>query len=97
MVDMTERLFFANRGDWRAWLEGNPTGADLSARVGEPGRFVIVYEVGPLGIQEGGTILLQVPPYWGWSTPQVEDPDAPGHTLVTSEAPGVALEPETVG
>jgi hypothetical protein len=83
----------ASDGGGRAWLEEAPPGG---VRASEPGRFVLVYEAGPLGIAVGGTLLFQVPPYWDWSTPQVEAEDAPGWTRVTSEAAGVALAPETI-
>lgn len=83
-------------GAGRAWLEP-VEGAPPRARVGEPGRFPIVFEAGPLGIEEGGVLFLQASPYWGWSTPHVEDAQYPGFTEVTTQAQGVALEPETVG
>ena len=83
-------------GAGRAWLEP-VEGAPPRARVGEPGRFPIVFEAGPLGIEEGGVLFLQASPYWGWSTPHVEDAQFPGFTEVTTQAQGVALEPETVG
>jgi hypothetical protein len=38
-------------------------------------------------------VFLQVSPFWGWSTPQVTDPEAPGFTRVTTEARGVELVP----
>jgi len=72
-------------GGGRAWLE---PGADAVVAVGRPGRFEIVYEVGPLGIATGGTVFLQVSPFWGWSTPQVEMPDAPGFTTIEPIASG---------
>jgi hypothetical protein len=80
-------------GGGRAWLEEAPAGG---ARASEPGRFVFVYEAGTLGIAPGGTLLFQAPPYWGWSGPQLAEPEAPGFTRVTTEAAGVALAPETV-
>jgi hypothetical protein len=83
-------------GAGRAWLEA-VEGAPPRARVGEPGRFPIVFEAGPLGIDEGGVLFFQASPYWGWSTPHVEGPQFPGFTEVTTQAPGVELEPETVG
>jgi hypothetical protein len=87
-----ERPRHASDGGGRAWLEEAPA----PARAGEPGRFVLVYEAGPLGIAAGGSLLFQVPPYWNWSTPQVEAEDAPGFTRVSTGAAGVALEAETV-
>ena len=86
----------ASDGGGRAWLEKDAAGGGLAARAGEPARFGIVYEAGPLGIAAGGTLLFQVPPNWDWSTPQIEALDAPGYTRVTSEAAGVTLAPETV-
>ncbi len=83
-------------GAGRAWLE--PVEGELPrAAVGEQGRFTIVFEAGPLGIDEGGVLFFQASPYWGWSTPQIEDLRLPGFTEVTTEAQGVVLEPETVG
>jgi hypothetical protein len=80
-------------GGGRAWLEAGPPGG---ARAGAPGRFVLVYEAGPLGVAVGGTLLFQVPPYWDWSTPQTEAPEAPGYTVASTDAAGVALAPETL-
>lgn len=63
---------------------------------GSAGRWRIRYRAGPLGVAEGGMIFFQASPFWGWSTPQVEDPAAPGYTVVTSGAPGVVLSPRTL-
>ncbi|MCH2170337.1 CehA/McbA family metallohydrolase [Myxococcota bacterium] len=82
-------------GGGRAWLEPED-GQIPSARVGEPGSFHIVYEVGPLGIAENGAIYLQVSPFWNWSTPQTEDPRRPGYTEVSTLAEGVELEARTL-
>jgi hypothetical protein len=87
------RARHASDGGGRARLEQAPPGG---ARVGEPARFGIVFEAGPLGVAAGGVILFQVPPNWGWSTPQVEAEGEPGYTVVSNEAAGVALESETV-
>ncbi len=78
-------------GGGRAWLEESPT-----ARVSSPGRWPIVYQAGELGIAPGGMIYLQVSPFWGWSTPQVEQPAAEGFTEVTCEASGVELTARTL-
>jgi hypothetical protein len=91
-----ERPRHASDGGGHAWLEPID-GRPRVARVGEPSRFAIVYEAGPLGIAVGGGIQLQVPPYWGWSTPQAGDPEAPGYTEVRSLADGLAFETETRG
>jgi hypothetical protein len=78
----------------RAWLEQ----ADEPPRavVGTPGRFTIVYEVGPLGIATGGMIFFQVSPFWGWSTPQVEVPEAPGYTTVEPSSDDIEISAETL-
>ncbi len=75
-------------GGGRAWLvDPEP------ARAGQPGRWEIVYEAGPLGIAVGGRVILQVSPFWGWSTPQPFDAGRPGFTTVSTEADGVTLDP----
>lgn len=79
-------------GGGRAWVDGHAT-----AIAGQAGSWTIVYEAGPLGIAEGGALYLQVSPFWGWSTPQVEDPLAPGFTRITCGAAGVRLVPRTLG
>jgi hypothetical protein len=59
-------------------------------------RFRIVYEVGPLGIAKGGMVQLQVSPFWGWSTPQVDDPNAPGFTEIRPTPSDIALKAATL-
>ena len=80
-------------GGGRAWLDGVPG----HVGAGDSGMWTLVYEAGPEGIAVGGMVLLQVSPFWGWSTPQVQAEDAPGYTVVSTEAEGVVLEPETLG
>ncbi len=82
-------------GGGRAWLE-SPPDDPVRATVGTGGRFPLVFEVGPHGIAEGGMIFLQVSPFWGWSTPQDIDPEAPGYTRVSTDAQGVSLVPITL-
>lgn len=67
-----------------------------AVEAGERGRWVIEFEAGPLGVAEGGTVFLQVSPFWNWSTPQVVDPRREGFTRVTTDAAGVELEPATI-
>jgi hypothetical protein len=69
-------------GGGRAWLEGQEPAV---IHAGERGRFTIVYEAGALGVAPGGMVLLQVSPFWGWSTPQVDDPAFDGYTTVALE------------
>ncbi len=79
-------------GGGEAWLEP----AVEPARASSPGRWTIHYRAGELGVAEGGMVYFQVSPFWGWSTPQVDQPTAPGYTEVTTGAEGVALEPRTL-
>ena len=79
MREAAARLPHPSDGGGRAWLVPDP---DATVAVDLPGRFEIIYEVGPLGIATGGSVFLQVSPFWGWSTPQVEVPDAPGFTTI---------------
>ena len=82
-------------GAGRAWLE-LVAGQPPTAEAGRPGQWTIHFEAGPEGIVEGGAIYLQVSPFWGWSTPQVDLPSAPGYTSVATSAPGVELEAVTL-
>jgi hypothetical protein len=82
-------------GGGRAWLAWE--GAPPVLRAGEPASFPIVYEAGPLGIQPGGVLFLQIAPQWGWSAPQPDAPEAPGYTTVATDAAGVALAPAVRG
>ena len=66
------------------------------AVAGSPGSWRIVYRAGPAGVAVGGTVHLQVSPFWGWSTPQTERPGAPGYTTVETDAAGVELSAETL-
>ncbi len=81
-------------GGGRAWVGERPPGP-VSA--GGTGRWELIYEAGDLGIAEGGLVFLQVSPFWGWSTPQVEWPDLPGYTEVETDAEGVELRASTLG
>jgi hypothetical protein len=93
MRQSRELRFAPADGGGRAWLEGS---APPRLVAGTPGHFTLVYEAGPLGVAEGGMIFLQVSPFWGWSTPQVQAPDDLGYTLATTDAEGVELAPETL-
>jgi hypothetical protein len=57
-------------GGGRAWLEQMPGDPEF-AIAGAPGRFTLIYEVGPEGIAVDGMIYFQVSPFWEWSTPHV--------------------------
>jgi hypothetical protein len=84
-------------GAGRAWIERtvNLSAEDPEAplRAGDRARFELVFEAGEPGVAEGGAIFLQTSPFWGWDTPQTEDPERVGYTEVTTDARGVTLEP----
>ena len=77
---------------------GTATVEELGGRAvaGRPGSWRIVYRAGPLGITVGGAVYLQVSPFWGWSTPQVEREAAIGYTTIATDAEGVDLSAETL-
>jgi len=83
----------ADRGGraWRDLSEGTQ-----QARVRTPGRFVFTFEVGEAGIATGGSVFLQISPFWGWSTPQTEVPDAPGFTTIEPSADDIEIEARAV-
>ncbi len=83
-------------GGGRAWLEPGEEGP-ARVKASSSGRFRLIYEVGRLGIAKEGAIFLQVSPFWGWSTPQVEDSEAPGYTTVEASASDIELKPRTLG
>ncbi len=85
--------FHPSDGGGRAWLAASDP---EKPQVSLPGRFELVFEVGPEGIAEGGSVFLQVSPFWGWSTPQTATPELPGYTEVSTSAEGVVLEAETL-
>ncbi len=93
-------------GGGRAWLQSSrpvdPKGATTNWRPDESlasrptfeassfHRFEIVFEVGPLGIEEGGMLFVSPEAFWYWSEAQTGDPQAPGYT--TARARGDAVE-----
>lgn len=84
----------------RSTADGGGTAAVEALRgpavAGSPGSWRIVYRAGPLGVTVGGTVYLQVSPFWGWSTPQVEREAALGYTTIATDAEGVDLSAETL-
>ncbi len=81
-------------GGGRAFLAEEPPGPIV---VGSRQRFEIVYETGPHGIAEGGTLFLQPSRFWGWDPPQIRASEAPGYTEVSTDARGVDLEATVQG
>ena len=82
-------------GAGRAWLEQMPGDPEF-ATAGAPGRFTLIFEVGPEGIAVGGMIYFQVSPFWEWSTPQVEEPDLEGYTVLTASDEDIQFDASTL-
>ena len=93
MLASEDAPIHAADGAGTVWLEPDPP---PDATCQSPYRIAVIFEAGPLGVVAGGVVFLQVSPFWGWSTPQVEREDAPGFTRVTTAAAGVGLEPRTI-
>lgn len=62
------------------------------AVAGSPGTWTITYTAAGQGIAEGGGVVLQVSPFWQWSSPQDRFPDYHGYTTVSCSDPDVRLE-----
>jgi hypothetical protein len=60
--------------------------------VGSRGTWTIEYVCGAPGIQPGGGIVFQAPPFWGWTRPQARWPEAPGYTTVKTSRQGARFE-----
>ncbi|MAG55120.1 MAG: hypothetical protein CMJ83_02395 [Planctomycetes bacterium] len=60
-------------------------------------RIEIGFEVGPLGIDEGGLIFVEPDPFWYWSSAQAMDPNDRGYTTISARKGGVELRPSSLG
>lgn len=65
-------------GAGRAWLSDGPA----TVAAGATGTWVVTFEVAPIGIAAGGSVVFQASPFWGWSPAQARDERAPGFTDV---------------
>jgi hypothetical protein len=61
------------------------------------GAWTITYRAGPLGIASGGALVVQVSPFWGWTSPQPFDERYPGFTRVETDAVDTRLVAEPCG
>ncbi len=64
---------------------------------GGVGRWTFEFEVAETGIAPGGSIHFMPEPFWGWSTPQVQNPELPGFTNVAVSRPETVLSADTFG
>ncbi len=85
--------FHPSDGGGRAWLAED---SRAPVRAGSAARFTLIYEAGALGVATGGFVFLQVSPFWDWSTPQTEDPEAPGFTTLSPSAADLEFESHAV-
>jgi hypothetical protein len=66
-------------------------GDDGSVQARATRSWTLEFEAVAPGVQPGGVVFFQAPPFWGWSDPQVDDPDAPGFTTLQGP-PGLELD-----
>lgn len=59
---------------------------------GSRADFRIEFMVGEAGITEGGFILLQISPWWGWSPPHLGDENIPGAVRIRPDFAEPELE-----
>ena len=78
--------------DWRRG-EGPGEGARAIVLVSSAQRIEVVFEVGPLGIDEGGLLFIMAEPFWSWSEAQVVDPNALGFATAKAQRGDVDLIP----
>ena len=60
--------------------------------VGTQVDFVITFTVGEAGIAPKGFIILQISPWWGWSSPQNYSPNAEGFISVSTSFKDPAIQ-----
>lgn len=83
--------FVADRDSARHSSDGGGTvtlepGSPETLEAMAAGTWTLRYTAGPEGIAEGGAIVLQPGPFWGWSPPQGVRDHHPGYTTVTTSA-----------
>lgn len=82
-------------GGGSAVVQGLDGGPPPPAIAGGRGGWRLIYTAGELGVAVGGRVDLQVSPFWGWSTPQVEFEAEAGFTRVTGPGAGLECEAST--
>ncbi len=92
LVEAQRRPYDERDGTGRAWIEEGPR----TVSAGSFASWTFGYECGPLGIQKGGALYFQAPPFWEWSTPQTSDENRPGFCVVSSSPSSVPFEARTI-
>ena len=64
---------------------------------GGVGRWTLEFEVAETGIAPGGSIHFMPEPFWGWSTPQVQNAELPGFCNVAVSRDDTILSADTFG
>ncbi len=96
-VKITRGQTQAEKEEWlpeiAPYLDSKPSASDGQGKavihpqgpfpVGSLVDFRIAFTVGTAGIAPGGFVILQIPPWWGWSEPQNVNPEAEGFISVT--------------
>ena len=80
-------------GDPREKSRDDAPIATPAVQVSSLQRIELVFEVGPLGIEEGGLLYIMPEPFWSWSEVQLENPMGRGYTTALPRVEGVRLEP----
>jgi len=83
------------------YLDSAPSAADGKGKAtlepagplpaGSFGDFKITFTVGEGGVAAGGFVMLQIPPWWGWSRPQNQYPKRAGYIQVET-SPGAGFD-----
>ncbi len=81
----------------RTWRRGESDGARPVIPAASIQRIELSFEVGELGIDEGGMLFVMPEPFWSWSEAQVTNPSDFGYTTATAQSGGVELLPGSPG
>jgi len=77
-----------SEGDGRGTATVEP--AD-PVRISSRGSWRIDFTAAEPGIAVGGSVLLQISPFWGWTAPQTTQPSYPGYVSVRTDAGATTL------
>ncbi|MBB84404.1 MAG: hypothetical protein CL931_11395 [Deltaproteobacteria bacterium] len=80
-----------------AWERREGRAEKPTVQVATRQRFTFLFEVGPLGIAEGGTIYPTAEPFWEWSAVQHFEPGSPGYTTAEIISGEARVVPDALG
>ena len=87
----------ASQEGGRPWRRGDDASAKPVLPAATTHRFELVFEVGPLGVTEGGVLFVAAEAFWDWSPAQHVDPEAPGFTTGEVVRGDARLAPDASG